>query len=173
MTIAEKAAYLKGLVEGQQLDAEAGDGKLWHVVSELLGDIAAELKTLHDGQDALSDRADELDEEVDFLNLVMEGYDEDYDDDDDELDDDDGYYPFGDYRDQDDDPDGEEEEDEDEDDEEDFGVNYEVKCPNCGELIEFSEDVLDQGSVRCPSCGASLTFDSLEEDSEEPDEDQK
>ena len=41
MTITEKAAYLKGLVEGKGLDPEAGEGKLWHVLAELVGDLSA------------------------------------------------------------------------------------------------------------------------------------
>ena len=40
MTIVEKAAYLKGLTEGMGLDPEAGEGKLWGVLTELMGDTS-------------------------------------------------------------------------------------------------------------------------------------
>ena len=59
MTISEKAAYLRGLVEGQGHDPEAGEGKLWHVLSELVTDMAAALDNLKDGQKALSDSLEE------------------------------------------------------------------------------------------------------------------
>ncbi|MCR5136778.1 MAG: zinc ribbon domain-containing protein [Oscillospiraceae bacterium] len=162
MTITEKAAYLKGLVEGQKMDTEAGEGKLWRVLSELVGDMAAELRDLRDDQETLTEKTDELSEEVDFLNLVWEGYDGDTDEEDDDT-----YYPFGNYSDQDD----EDDELPEDGDSDEFGVSYEVECPNCGEVIEFSEDVLDTGAVQCPNCGASLEFDSMENeaDGEESD----
>ena len=165
MTITEKAAYLKGLVEGQTPDAEAGEGKLWRVLSELVGDMAAELKCLRDDHDELAEKTEQLEEEVDFLGLLVEGYDEDEEDEEDEEDD--AYYPFGNYSDYPDD-----DEDEDEEDSDEFGVSYEVECPNCGEVIEFSEEILDEGSVQCPNCGASLEFDTPmpEEDSDSPDD---
>ena len=55
MTITEKAAYLKGLVEGRGMDPETGEGKLWNVLSELVGDFAAELKELREDQEDLAD----------------------------------------------------------------------------------------------------------------------
>ena len=42
---------------------------------------------------------------------------------------------------------------------------YEVKCV-CGEIIDFDEDTLEQGSMICPNCGETLEF-SLEDDEDE------
>ena len=60
---------------------------------------------------------------------------------------------------------------EDEDYEEgfDFGDEettiYEVECA-CGEIIDFDEETLEKGSMKCPNCGELLEF-SLEDDDEE------
>lgn len=65
----------------------------------------------------------------------------------------------------------EDEWDEDEDYEEgfDFGDEestiYEVECA-CGEIINFDEEVLEKGSMKCPNCGELLEF-SLEDDEDE------
>ena len=158
MTITEKAAYLRGLVEGQELDPEAGEGKLWHVLSELVGDMAAELKSLREDQDDLSDSLDEVEVGMDYLEeLLQEDYD-DYGDFEDEEDDGE-IYPFsssGGFRIVDD----EDDEDDYVDDEDDpEGVYYEVECPNCREVISFSDETLEEGSIQCPNCGAMLEFD--------------
>jgi len=61
-------------------------------------------------------------------------------------------------------------EDEDEEFEEgfDFGDEettiYEVQCV-CGEVINFDEETLEEGSIICPNCGETLEFD-VEEDEE-------
>ena len=68
-----------------------------------------------------------------------------------------------------------EDEDEDWDDEDeefeegfDFGDEettiYEVECI-CGEVINFDEETLEDGSIICPNCGETLEFD-VEEDEE-------
>lgn len=44
---------------------------------------------------------------------------------------------------------------------------YEVTCPQCGEVITLFEDDLDFGSIRCPSCDAELEFDFDEDDEDE------
>ena len=45
MTLSEKSAYLKGLMEGMKLDTETNEGKLLAAVVDLLGDMA---KTVSD-----------------------------------------------------------------------------------------------------------------------------
>ena len=95
MTITEKAAYLKGLVEGQGQDPEAGEGKLWHVLSELVRDIAAEIQELHENQEELADSLEEVEIGLDYLEeFLQDDYDYDeYDEDDDTEPND--FYPFG------------------------------------------------------------------------------
>ncbi|MCR5090002.1 MAG: phage terminase large subunit family protein [Oscillospiraceae bacterium] len=144
MTITEKAAYLKGLVEGQGLDPEDGAGKLWRVLSELVSDLASQLTELQNDHEDVVESIEELNDELDFIEeLLDEGpYDDDEDD---------GYYPFGDYTDGDDDS--------DDDIEDDMTVSYEVECPNCGESFSFDEETLENGSIPCPKCGTPLEFD--------------
>ena len=168
MTITEKAAYLKGLVEGKGLDPEAGEGKLWHVLSELVGDMAAEITALREAQDTLSDNLEEVEVGLDYLEEFLQEDFADYNDDDEE---DDAYYPFS----------GSPhvfEDDEDEDDsgealqyapEEADGFFYEVECPNCGAEINFDDEILEAGAIQCPSCGATLEFDIVGSVDEEPD----
>ena len=36
---------------------------------------------------------------------------------------------------------------------------YEVECPACGEVVEFDEDSILDGSAECPNCGEKLEFD--------------
>ena len=153
MTITEKAAYLKGLVEGNALDPEFGEGKLWHVLSELVSDMASELAELRKDQNSLSDSLEEVEVGLDYLEeLLQDGYDE-YDSDTDDEDEDEDYYPFG---------SGNfhvVDSDDEEDTEDDDGVFYEVECPNCGEQISFDDETLEEGSIQCPNCGATLEFD--------------
>ena len=177
MTITEKAAYLKGLVEGKDLDPEFGEGKLWHVLSELVSDIAAELTKLQEEHENLSDSLEEVEVGLDYLEeLLQEGYD-DYDDDfEEEEDEEEDYYPFGNGSfhvvDSDDEEDGPDDSD---------GIYYEVECPNCGEEISFDDETLDEGSIQCPNCGATLEFemkaseetdDSEDAEAEQPDGEQ-
>ena len=164
MTISEKSAYLKGLMDGLKLDTEAAEGKMIAAIVDLLGDVTKKLTDVEDTTIAISDELDEIEEDLDAIEDFILDEDDDYDDYDDDDDDDD----FG--FDDDDDEDDEDEED-DEDDEEgfDFGDEettiYEVQC-SCGEIIDFDEDTLEAGSIVCPKCGETLEF-SLEEDDEE------
>ena len=51
----------------------------------------------------------------------------------------------------------------------DFGEDavYEVTCPKCGEVHQFSEKELLEGSKPCSKCGELLEFEFDEDDSEE------
>ena len=48
MTINEKAAYLKGLMEGLQLDTEKAEGKMIAAMVDLLGDLSKKLTNVED-----------------------------------------------------------------------------------------------------------------------------
>ena len=153
MTISEKAAYLKGLMDGLDLNTETNEGKMISAIVDLLGDVTRRLADVEETTIAISDELDEIEEDLDAIEdyiLDEEEDDEDWDDDDDD------YYDF---------------EDVDEDAEEgfDFGDEdttiYEVECA-CGEIIDFDEDTLEEGSIVCPNCGETLEF-SLEDDDED------
>ena len=46
MTIIEKAAYLKGMVDGLGMSADSREGKLWSALNELLSSMAHEIEDL-------------------------------------------------------------------------------------------------------------------------------
>lgn len=142
MTISEKSAYLKGLMEGLKLDTDKAEGKLIAAMVELLGDISKKLTDVEDTTIAISDELDEIEEDLDAI--------EDYILDEDDYDDEDDY-----------EDDFDDEEDEDSEEGFDFGDEdttvYEVQCA-CGEAIDFDEETLESGSIVCPNCGELLEF---------------
>ena len=145
MTISEKSAYLKGLMDGLSLNTETDEGKMIAAIVDLLGDMAKRVKDIEETTIAISDELDEIEEDLDAIEDFILDEDEDYEDDEDEWDD---------------------EEDEDYEEGFDFGDEestiYEVVCA-CGEVIDFDEEVLEKGSMICPNCGETLEF-STEDD---------
>lgn len=154
MTISEKSAYLKGLMDGLKLDTETNEGKMIAAIVDLLGDMTKKVVDIEDTTIAISDELDELEEDLDAIEDYI--LDEEDDEDDDYVDED-GW-------------------DDDEDDEEDDGEEgfdfgdeettvYEVQCA-CGNIIDFDEDVLESGSIVCDKCGETLEF-SFDDDEED------
>ena len=152
MTISEKAAYLKGLMDGLKLDTETNEGKMIAAIVDLMGDVTRRLADVEETTIAISDELDEIEEDLD----AIEDYILDEDEDDDEDWDDDDDYDF-------------DEDDEDMEEGFDFGdpdtTIYEVECA-CGSIINFDEETLEEGSIVCPECGETLEF-SLEDDEDE------
>ena len=155
MTISEKAAYLKGLMDGLELDAEKAEGKMIAAIVDLLGDVTKKLSDVEDTTIAISDELDEIEEDLDAIedyildveeDLEDELDDEDYEDDDYGFDDEESYDEGFDFGDED-------------------STIYEVKCV-CGNVINFDEDTLEEGSIVCEECGELLEF-SLEDEDEE------
>lgn len=155
MTISEKSAYLKGLMDGLSLNTEAPEGKMIAAIVDLLGDMAKRVTDIEETTIAISDELDEIEEDLDAIEDFIMDEDEDWDD----LEEDD------------DEDDWDDLDDEDEEGEEgfDFGDEdttiYEVQCV-CGEVIDFDEDTLEAGSIVCPNCGETLEF-SLDDEDEE------
>lgn len=152
MTISEKSAYLKGLMDGLKLNTESDEGKMIAAIVDLLGDVTKRVTDIEETTIAISDELDEIEEDLDAIEDYILDDEDDYDfsDDDDALDWDD-----------------EDELDEDEPEEGfEFGDEnstiYEVECA-CGEIIDFDEEVLEKGSIVCPNCGETLEF-SLEDE---------
>jgi len=151
MTISEKAAYLKGLMDGLKLDTEAAEGKMISAIVELLGDMSKKVTDIEDTTIAISDELDEIEEDLDaiedFIMEFEEDEDDDWDDEDDEWDDDEEYeegFDFGD---------------------EDTTI-YEVECA-CGNIINFDEETLEAGSIICSNCGETLEFTFDDDEDEE------
>ena len=143
MTISEKSAYLKGLMDGLNMNVDTDEGKMIAAIVDLLGDVTKKLTAVEDTTIAISDELDEIEEDLDAIEdyIMDEEDDDDYDYDDDDYDFDD--------------------DDEDFDEGFDFGDEestiYEVECA-CGEIIDFDEETLEKGSMICPNCGETLEF---------------
>ena len=135
MEIVEKVAYLKGLMEGLQISSETKEGKIFQKIADILEELANGLEELGMDVGELNDRVDEIDEDLAEVEDDVYG-----DEDDDSADED---YCDGDC----------EECDGCED------AFYEVTCGECGEKINVTEEVIQEGSMRCPRCNAELIFD--------------
>ena len=151
MTISEKSAYLKGLMDGLNLDTETAEGKMIAAIVDLLGDVTKKVTNIEDTTIAISDELDEIEEDLDAIeDFIMDEEDDEYDDDDYDFDDEDDDYEY-------------------DDEGFDFGDEdstiYEVVCA-CGEVINFDEETLEEGSMICPNCGETLEF-TFEDDEDE------
>ena len=158
MTVVEKAAYLKGLVEGLGIEPDSRDGKLWGALGELLTDMAHEIEDLQATDMDHAEALDEMAEELSYLEDLVCDLDEPEDFEDEDCDGDCDSCGLCDE-----DLDDEEDVEDDEDEPEYDGVIYDVTCPVCGEEISFDEETLDKGSIECPSCGETLEFDLEDE----------
>ena len=150
MTISEKSAYLKGLMDGLKLSTETDEGKMIAAIVDLLGDLTRKVTDIEDTTIAISDELDEIEEDLDAIEDFIMDEDEDWDEDyeDDEWDEDEDYEEGFDF--------GDEE-----------TTIYEVVCPACDEIINFDEETLEKGSIICPDCGEVLEFSLDDEDEDE------
>lgn len=125
MTVSEKVAYLKGLMEGMKLDESKDEVKLTQKIIDVLEDMALTISDLEDSVDIIGEQVDAVDEDLDELEGYV--YDDECDDDC-CCDDDDVYevkcpkcgnmiYVDGDILDE-----------------------GEIDCPSCGEKLEFDID---------------------------------
>lgn len=131
MTLTEKAAYLRGLAAGLNLDAEKPETKLFHAIMDVIDDLALTGSDLEDNVALINEQLDAVDEDLDAL----ENYVYDEMDDEDEIFDDEDVYEVecpnckeiicvdGDILDE-----------------------GSINCPNCNELLEFDvEEDEDNG----------------------------
>ena len=63
MTITEKAAYIKGLVDGLELDGSTKEGKVLAAIIDLVSDIAEDVTDIAEDVEYLEEYIEELDEE--------------------------------------------------------------------------------------------------------------
>ena len=141
MKLTEKMSYLKGYIDGIDLDTTTKEGKILANVADVMQEMVAYIEDLQGQVDELTELCEILDEDLGSVEEDFYDLDDDEEDDDDcECDDDD----FDDY------------EFDDEDDDEEL---YEVVCPTCGDSILLDSGMLDEGSMACPNCGENLEFD--------------
>ena len=122
MGISEKIAYLKGLMEGMNVDTESNEGKLFAAVVDVVEDLTDEVMELGDGLDVISDDLSDVED------IVYDEWDDDDDDDDDDDEDDEEEECYATTC-----PECEEEIFFDDTMLEDG----EIICPNCGAKLEF------------------------------------
>ena len=145
MTISEKAAYLKGFMDGLELDTEKPEGKMISKIVDLLCDVTKRLADVEETTIAISDELDEIEEDLDAIEdfIMDEEFDDDFEDD--EEFEDEGF-DFGDEE----------------------TTIYEVTCA-CGNVIAFDEETLEEGSIVCDVCGEHLEF-TFDDEDEQPEE---
>ena len=137
MTLTEKTAYIKGLCDGLQLDANTPEAKIINALVDLVNDMAAEIADLEADVENVYDYCDELDEDLGAVEEDL--YDDEDDDDCDCCCGDDDFYEV----------------------EcpacheticldEDMLCEGEIECPNCGTDLEFDFD--DECDCCCDCC---------------------
>ena len=139
MKAKEYSSYIKGLIDGTNLDKTTPEGKVISALAELCDQMAAEIETLRDELDVANEYIEELDEDLGAVEEVV------YDVDDDCCDDD-GCECCG--------------HDDEDDDEEEF---YVAMCPNCGGKVYF-DDSVNPEDVICPACQKPLISDEDEDE---------
>ena len=138
MTNTERAAYIRGLMNGLELNPEDKTTKVLNAMMDLLDEMALSLSEVETTVDEMADQLDEVDEDLYYLE--QDFYDEDEDDDEDEE-----YYEvtcptcketicIS----------------------EDVLLKGGIQCPNCGESLEFDFDDLE--------CDCDCCSDSDDED---------
>ena len=158
MTISEKVAYLKGLMEGLSLPTDTPEGKVLSCMADILSDMAMSIEDLEKEAGRLGEYVEELDEDLGDVEEYLFTEEDEEDDGEDlseEVVDD-----FFDDEDEDEEDDAEEEED-----------IYALECPSCGETIYLDESLLDETDILCPACHEPISFDIEEEDEEIEDPD--
>lgn len=133
MEITEKVAYLKGLAEGMELNAEKKEGKLLLAIIDVLEDIALELSDIEDTQEELGEGLDAVSDDLEDVEDLLYGEDDEPEYELDDLGEDEDCYATT-------CPTCEESIYFDESVLEDG----EVICPNCGEKLEFDLESLDE-----------------------------
>ena len=135
MNLSDKMSYLKGLVDGMELDLTTKEGKVLGQLLDVLQETVLYVTDLQDQVDELTELCESLDEDLGDVEDAVFGDEEDDEDEADEFEDDDDDY------------------DDDDDD------MYEAVCPNCQNTIVLSDSVLDEGTMHCPCCNELLEFD--------------
>lgn len=143
MTITERVAFLKGLIEGLGVNEDTKEGKIIKVMADILEDMSLAISDFDDAIGDLEEQVEVIDEDLETLEEDFYGDD---DDDDDCCCDDEGYEvecpSCGEVICLDD----------------DMLKQGEIECPACGEALEFEFE--DEGC----DCGEDCDCESNDEE---------
>ena len=161
MKLTEKIAYMRGLLDGMELDSATKEGKAILQMAEVMEEMAVYIDDLQSQVDELTELCDLLDKDLGEVESDLYCDDDDDEDDIEDLyDREDDHFRIGRVlpADEDDFPFDQESDDEDEYDDDYDEVQYVVNCPSCEETVNLSERQLEEGSMVCPHCGELLEF---------------
>lgn len=137
MSLTEKAAYLRGLYDGMEMnEVDSKEAKLLGALIDVVQELAAHVTENEASLSALADEVDDLSE------ILDDSFDDDSFDDDD-------FDTF----------DNEDEELDAEDDDDEFQTTFEVECPNCQCMLTVGEEELSTGVIECPTCGQKFQIE--------------
>ncbi len=125
MTINERVTYIKGLAEGLGVDASTKEGKVINAIIDLLSDLTDEVIAIDEACAELGEQLDAVDEDLSAIEEDFYDYEDEDDDDYEEID----------------------------------GEIYEIECPECHDIIYLDESMLEEEEMRCPNCGQLLEFE--------------
>ena len=150
--LGKKVGYLKGLMEGMDLDHNTSNGKLLAGIVELLGELSDRVETMDELLDDLNDYVESIDDDLSELESERDG-DEDFgfmdeDDEDEDFDD-----AFGDGEDKlhllrp-----GEEAIDDESEADDEQPLAWKL-CPKCSRMFFTTLDDDETAEYLCPHCG--------------------
>lgn len=144
MSLTEKVAYIKGVIEGMDFDKSTNEGKIIELIVDLLDDVTKDVTDVYESTQTLNAYIEEIDEDLGMLEEVV------YDEYDDECDCDcDGDCDCDDCC-------CEDYDDCDDDGEFDF---FKVICPSCNEEV-YLDNSIDPSRVFCPACHNEFSAES-------------
>lgn len=129
MKLTEKMSYLKGLLDGMEIDDTTKEGKALIQMADVMQEMVGFVDDLQSQMDELYELCDILDSDLGSVEEDIYGSDECGCD---ECEDDSEY---------------------------ETDELYEACCPECGNTVVLDEFMIEEGSVECPECGSRLEFD--------------
>ena len=148
MTLGEKASYIKGMLEGLDLDKEKKENKILISVVELLEEMADSILDLENRVDDIDDQTEDILDKFENISCsTCECEDEDKH----------GHHNCH----------GCSESDSSDD------FYYEIQCPACSTTICLSETAVLEKDINCPNCGQEIEIDLENSDLSSENSDKK
>lgn len=136
METTEALGYLKGLIDGLDLDDNKKETKIFKAIIDVLENLNDDVLDITEELDVVEEQLDDIDDDLASVEEAV------YDDDFDGCEGCAGCDGFEDAE------------------------EYEITCPACNAEFTVDEDTVLEGSFECPNCGEILNFEVEEEDAE-------